>query len=77
MLRVCGAHTAVTASQISFAKSSSVPVKLSGEYWKIQSVSACASAKSRTCLAAVTAMSTIPSRGKPKTTRRCVVDVEL
>ncbi len=28
-----GRQTSITASQISLAKSSSVPVKLSGEYW--------------------------------------------
>jgi len=28
-----GSHTSMTRSQISTAKSSSVPVKLSGEYW--------------------------------------------
>gem|GEM_PF-3892298 len=31
-----GCQTAFTASQISTAKSSSVPVKLSGLYWNIQ-----------------------------------------
>ena len=39
-----GCQTSVTASQISTAKSSSVPVKLSGLYWKIQSVSGRSSA---------------------------------
>src|SRR5690554_7689768 len=34
-----GRQTSVTALITSAAKSSSVPVKLSGEYWKVQSVS--------------------------------------
>ncbi len=72
-----GCQTAVTASQISTAKSSSVPVKLSGEYWNVHCVPLCCAAQSRISAAARTAMSTIPALSRRKTTRRCVVDVEL
>ena len=72
-----GCHTSITASQISTAKASSVPVKLSGEYWYITSVSGIAAASSRICRAAVTAMSVMPASSSPKTTRRCKVEVEL
>ncbi len=72
-----GCHTAFTASHISTAKSSSVAVKLSGEYSKTQSVSGRAAAQSRITLAPATAMSRMPARSMPKTTRRCVVEVEL
>jgi hypothetical protein len=46
-----GSHTAFTASHISTAKSSSVPVKLSGLYWKIHSEPRSRSAYSRTAVA--------------------------
>ena len=72
-----GRQTAVTASQISTAKSSSVPVKLSGLYWKIQSVSGRSSASFLMSSAPFTAMSTMPARSSLKTTRRCNVEVEL
>ena len=72
-----GCQTAVTASQMSFAKSSSVPVKLSGEYWNVHSVDGCCAASSRISVAPLTAIATIPARSWPNTTRRCVVDVEL
>ncbi len=72
-----GCQTAVTASQISTAKSSSVAVKLSGEYSNTHSVPGCSRAMSRMSLAPVTAISTMPGRSSPNTTRRCVVDVEL
>ena len=72
-----GCQTSFTASHISTAKSSSVPVKLSGEYSNTQSVSGRAAAQSRITLAPATAMSRMPARSIPKTTRRCVVEVEL
>ncbi len=72
-----GSQTSFTASQTSTAKSSSVPVKLSGEYWNVQFVSGCAAAQSRMIFAPSTAMALMPSRSSPNTTRRCVVDVEL
>ena len=56
-LRGVGWITSFTASQISSAKSSSVPVKLSGEYSNWKSVSGAASASALTCFAASTAMS--------------------
>ena len=56
---------------------SSVPVKLSGLYWKIQSVSGRSSASFVMSSAPFTAMSTMPARSSLKTTRRCNVDVEL
>ena len=77
MRRASAARRPFTASHISTAKSSSVPVKLSGEYSKTQSVSGRAAAQSRISLAPATAMSRMPARSSPKTTRRCVVEVEL
>ncbi|CAB4922701.1 unannotated protein [freshwater metagenome] len=72
-----GSQTSVTASQISTANSSSVPVKDSGEYSKRISVSGMPSASLRTSRAPWTAMSTMPALSELKTTRRCSVDVEL
>ena len=46
VLRASAARPSITASQISFAKSSSVPVKLSGEYWNVHSVAGCCAASS-------------------------------
>ena len=62
-----GDQTAVTASTTSTAKSSSVPVKLSGEYSKIHSVFGCLAASSATHWAPCVAISTIPARSKPNT----------
>ena len=77
--RFCGVGwtTSLTASQISSAKSSSVPVKLSGEYSKIDSVSGALAASSLTCRAASTAISLTPSTPVRNTTSRCKVEVEL
>ncbi len=69
--------TSFTASQTSSAKSSSVPVKLSGEYSNWKSVPEEASASALTCFAAATAMSVTPLRSVRKTTSRCRVEVEL
>ena len=75
--RGVGRITSLTASQISSAKSSSVPVKLSGEYSKMNSVSGAAAASALTCRAAATAISLTPLRSVRKTTSRCSVEVEL
>ena len=55
-----GLKTSPTAAQMSRANSSSVPVKLSGEYSNTHSVLGSASASCFTSLAADTAMSTMP-----------------
>ena len=60
-----GAHTSITASQISLAKSSSVMVNVSGEYSKRQSVSGCSAAHCLNKRAPFTAMSTIPALSLP------------
>ena len=52
-------------------------MKLSGEYWNTHSVSGRVAAQSRITLAPATAMSRMPARSMPKTTRRCIVEVEL
>ncbi len=54
-----------------------MPVKLSGEYWNTQSVPGRSAAMSRISFAPLTAISRMPARSRPNTTRRCVVDVEL
>ena len=72
-----GNQTSVTASQISTAKSSSVPVKLSGEYSRNHSVPGRLATPSRISFAPATAIPLMPSRSRPNTSRRCVVDVEL
>ena len=62
----------------SLAKSSSVPVKLSGEYWNVQSVSGwLARAVAHQLRRRRRRSPRCPSRSSPNTTRRCVVDVEL
>ena len=63
--------SAMTASQISSANSSSVPWKLSGEYSKTISVSVCPASSLQSAVAR-TARSTIPAWSSRKTTRRCV-----
>ena len=73
-----GCHTSLTAFTTSTAKSSSVPVNDSGEYWNMTSVSsAICSAYFWHSWAPWTAMSTMPGRSRPNTTRRCSVEVEL
>jgi hypothetical protein len=49
----------------------------SGEYSKRTSVSAIASASLRHSRAASVAIAVIPALSRPKTTRRCSVEVEL
>jgi hypothetical protein len=76
-LSAVGCQVSITAPQISTLNSSSVPVKLSGEYSKNTSVPLTVSLSSRIRRVPRTAISTMPCRGKPKTTRRCNVEVEL
>ena len=76
-----GCQTAFTASHTSTAKSSSVPVKLSGEYSNTQSVSGRAAAQSRITRAPATAMSRMPRTVQPEhdpalRRRRRVVEVD-
>ena len=72
-----GCQIAVTASQISLAKSSSVAVKLSGVYSNVHCVCGFSAARSRISVAPAVAIATIPGLSRLNTTRRCVVDVEL
>ena len=72
-----GCQTAFTASQTSTAKSISVPVKLSGEYWNTHSVSGASAAQRFTSVAPATAMSMMPASSVLNTFARCTVDVEL
>ena len=72
-----GFQMSITASHARSANGSSVPVKLSGEYSKRMSVPVIVSAKARICRVPRSAMATIPSSSRPKTTRRCSVEVEL
>jgi hypothetical protein len=70
-------HSRATAAEISTAKSSSVPVKLSGEYSNVMFVSCSADNASFTIRVPCTARSMMPARSMPNTTRRCNVEVEL
>jgi len=72
-----GCQTSITASEISLAKSSSVPVKLSGEYSKTNSVDRWSEANRLISSAPRTAIAMMPSRSRPNTTLRCNADVEL
>ena len=72
-----GSQTSRTALQISTAKGISVPVKLSGEYSKKNSVSGIAAASSLICFAPATARSMVSCMELPKTTSLCRVEVEL
>jgi hypothetical protein len=65
-----GFHTSITASQTSLANSSSVALKVSGEYWKVHWVSGCWAAYLTNSLAAFTAMSLTPCLSWLKTMRR-------
>ncbi|MNE11195.1 hypothetical protein D3C80_1039420 [compost metagenome] len=56
-----GFQTSITASQTSLANSSSVALKVSGEYWKVHWVSGCWAAYLTNSLAAFTAISFTPS----------------
>ncbi len=72
-----GRHTSATALHTSAAKSSSVPVKLSGEYSYTHRGPGCRAAASAIIRAPATAMSQMPLRSRPNTTRLWVADVEL
>ena len=72
-----GCQTSMTALQIRRANSTSVPVKLSGEYSKRKLVSGILSAYSLNSLAPETAMSTISSSAIRKTCCRWAKEVEL
>src|SRR5690606_6752571 len=76
LLSAVGCHTSSTWLQISSAKSISVPVKLSGEYWNWKLPSVCA-AHSRNSLAPFTAMSIISCFDLRKTCSRWATEVEL
>ncbi|MCY1371151.1 hypothetical protein D9M69_582830 [compost metagenome] len=65
-----GCQTSITASQTCTANSSSVELKISGEYWKVQSVPGCLAASSLISLAALVAMSITPCLSWLKTMRR-------
>ncbi len=71
-----GSQTSITASHTSRAYSSSVPVKLSGEYSRLISVPHF-SASLRTSSAPRTAIVLISARFMWNTTRRCSSEVEL
>ncbi|OQB90388.1 MAG: hypothetical protein BWX86_02249 [Verrucomicrobia bacterium ADurb.Bin122] len=79
LLSGVGSQTSVTASQISKAKSSSVLVKLSGEYSNRMREPAATSGcilsfkKPTACVA----MPTMSVREAPKTYSRCLGEVEL
>ncbi len=70
-------QVSLTASQTSKAKSTSVPEKLSGEYSKRIFVPGTFFRRSRICCVPRTAISLMPSLPRPKTMRRCAVEVEL
>ena len=72
-----GCQTSITASEISFANSTSVMLKLSGEYWSITSVPLSRGNRSLIHFAPCTAIALISSFDFPNTTRRCAGDVEL
>ena len=75
----CGVapQAAVTASHTSKAKSSSVPVKVSGLYSRVISVSGMVAAISRTSLTPATAISRTSSRLMLNTMSRKGLDVAL
>ena len=77
LLSGVGPQASITASQMSLAKSNSVPVKLSGEYSSWILVSGIIGTMSLTSLTPFTAISVMPARSMPNTTRRCNSDVEL
>ncbi|MNP65228.1 hypothetical protein D3C76_1608030 [compost metagenome] len=62
MGRAADRHSSITASHTSTANSTSVLLKLSGEYWKLHSVPGLRAACSRTQRAPCTAMALTPSR---------------
>ena len=72
-----GCHTSITASEISRANSTSVTLKLSGEYCNMISVPSSRGRRSLIHLAPRTATRTISFSDMPNTTRRCAGEVEL
>ena len=75
-----GAHASVTRSQVSSANSSSVLVKLSGEYCRASGACPRRQGSSFSRLSWVTERTgifTISSLGRLKTYSRCLGDVEL
>src|SRR3990167_8173347 len=72
-----GFHTSITASQTSLANSSSVAMKVSGEYSKVHWVSGCWAAYLTNSLAALTAMALMPSLSWLNTMRRNDGEVAL
>ena len=76
LLSLVAPHSSITASQTSKAYSSSVPVKLSGEYSRITSPSN-SLLNSLTNLTPSTAICLISSLLRLKTTSRCNTEVEL
>ena len=74
-----GCQTSVTASQISSANSSSVLVKLSGEYYRRREAPAATSGRVRRFIRATASVAifTIAGFSAPKTYRRCAGEVEL
>ena len=67
----------MTASEISLANSTSVALKLSGEYWSMTSVPLRRGRRSLIHCAPRTATAMISSFDMPNTTRRCAGEVEL
>ena len=74
-----GCHTSITASLMSFANSTSVALKLSGEYCSITfpPASSMRCIRSLIHVAPRTATAMISSFDMPKTTRRCAGEVLL
>jgi len=72
-----GCQTAMTASEISLANSTSVALKLSGEYWSVTSASLSRDKRSWINCAPRTATWMICSLDMPNTTRRWAGEVEL
>ena len=72
-----GCQTSMTASEISLAYSTSVALKLSGEYWSMISVPLSRWRRSLIRRAPFTAMALISSLVFPNTTRRWAGEVEL
>ncbi|MCY1309867.1 hypothetical protein D9M68_393920 [compost metagenome] len=70
LLSGVGCQTSITASQTCTANSSSVKLKVSGEYSKVHWVSGCSAASFLINLAALVAMSITPCLSWLKTMRR-------
>ena len=70
LLSGVGCQTSITALQTSTENSSSVELKISGEYWNDHWVSGCSAASFLISFAALVAMSTTPCLSWLKTMRR-------